>query len=272
MGNSKSAKNIDLMQFDASGFARIICGRRTKLGWSTRDLAQRAKISQPYVVALERSRNATSRPGPTPTVEVVARLAHALGFEPKRLFEMSLQPASRHVLLVIDSEKTALMQIVKQAVTNQPDTWVCAGSSANNKHEHLNISLRKGNSRLYKSRDIATALNNELQNLGDKIANQSLGLIFGETSSLMTNVDNPNAVIKFEHEWADTVNDAATRAGAHALLNICVYNISDLKLLKNPIVTAHELVDVHDEVWSFHNSRLTTGADGEKQIIKQLAS
>ena len=255
---SKSKRSGELLQFNAQGFAQLLHWRRLQLGLSTRELATRAKISQPYVVALERARQVSpdaTRNLPTPTVDVIAQLAHALDIEPVKLFQQAMHLASRHVLLVVDNSSATPLQIVKRANSN---------------HTHIDIKLRKRNSRLYKPSDITDALYSQLQNLRDEISGKSLGLVFSETSSTMTKVDNPNAVIAFEHQWADVVNQAATSAGAHALFNICVYKISDLKSMKNPIATARELIEVHDEVWSYQDSRLTIGIDSEKQIVQQL--
>ena len=56
MSARKPTVTNNLMQFDSVGFASLLNSKRNQLGWSTRELAQRANISQPYVVALERAR------------------------------------------------------------------------------------------------------------------------------------------------------------------------------------------------------------------------
>jgi hypothetical protein len=72
----------------------------------------------------------------------------------------------------------------------------------------------------------------------------------------MTEFDNPQAVLKFEHKWADVVNKAATSVDAQSAFNICVYKIADLKTLANPTKAFNELVEVHDELWTYTNSML----------------
>lgn len=248
----------DHLQFDPAGFAMLLNAKRNQLGWSTRQLAIRAKISQPYVVALERARNANSKikRTPIPTVDVIAQLAFALDIDANTLFNQAMKVASRHVLLVVDESAPAPLQIVKQASINQPQTWLCAAKSDD-------ISLRRTKSRQYKPADITQALNRELQNLRNKIANQTLGLIFSETSKAMTEFENPQAVLKFEHKWADVVNKAATAAGAQAAFNVCVYKISDLKTLANPTKAFNELVEVHDELWTYTGSTLMQNCETE---------
>ena len=241
----------NLMQFDSVGFASLLNSKRNQLGWSTRELAQRANISQPYVVALERARNTKSKTKttPTPTVDVIAQLAFALDIDASTLFARAMKIASRHVLLVVDETAPTPLKIVQQSSINQPQKWLCAAKSGD-------ISLRRKKSRQYKPADIAQALNTELQNLRGKIANQTLGLIFSETSEAMTEFDNPQAVLRFEHKWADVVNKAATSVGAQSAFNICVYKIADLKTLTNPTKAFDELIEVHDEFWTYTNSVL----------------
>lgn len=260
----------DRLQFNPAGFAMLLNTKRNQLGWSTRELAQHAKISQPYVVALERARNANSKikKTPTPTVDVIAQLAFALDIDAYTLFNQAMKVASRHVLLVVDESAPTPLQIVKQASINQPKMWLCAAKSGD-------ISLRRTKSRQYRPTDITQALNSELQNLRAQIANQTLGLIFSETSEAMTEFENPQAVLKFEHKWADVVDRAATAAGAQAAFNVCVYKIADLKTLANPTKAFNELVEVHDELWSYTNSTLvltnsTLNQNCETEIRKLL--
>jgi hypothetical protein len=216
-------------------------------------------------VALERARNTNSKTKktPTPTVDVIAQLAFALNIDANTLFNQAMQISSRHVLLIVDQSATNPLKIVKQASINQPQTWLCAEKSGD-------IDLRQTKSRLYKPADIAHALNSELQTLRNKIANQTLGLIFSETSGAMTEFDNPQAVLKFENNWADVVDRAVTAAGAQAAFNVCVYKIADLKKLTNPTKAINELFAVHDEVWSYTNSTLTLSRDCKPKIIKLL--
>lgn len=251
MSARKPTVTNNLMQFDSVGFASFLNSKRNQLGWSTRELAQRANISQPYVVALERARNTKSKTKttPTPTVDVIAQLAFALDIDASTLFARAMKIASRHVLLVVDETAPTPLKIVQQSSINQPQKWLCAAKSGD-------ISLRRKKSRQYKPADIAKALNTELQNLRGKIANQTLGLIFSETSEAMTEFDNPQAVLKFENKWADIVDKAATSVGAQSAFNICVYKIADLKTLTNPTKAFDELIEVHDEFWTYTNSVL----------------
>ena len=68
--------NLSAMAFDGVRFAHALIAARRQLGRSTRDIAKRADVSQPYVVALERAARGVD--GPTPTIDVLVRLAAAL--------------------------------------------------------------------------------------------------------------------------------------------------------------------------------------------------
>jgi transcriptional regulator with XRE-family HTH domain len=263
MSTRKLQPSFDRIAFNATGFAKLLHEKRRELGWSTRELASRAKVSQPYIVALERARSSKSRvkKTPTPTVDVVAQIAYALNIDPSELFNKAMQIANRHVLLVVDDSAPEPLQIVKRASINQPHTWLCAAKSGD-------INLRQTKSKQYKSTDIAESLNAEMQRLRSEIAGKKLGLVFSETSEAMTEVQNPHAVVKFEHKWADVVDKATTSVDAQAAFNICVYKIADLNTLADPNKVFNELVEVHDELWTYTNSTLMLAkASTKKQCM-----
>ena len=157
-------------EFDATALASTILRARQRLGLSTRELSRIAGISQPYVVALERARNSGLRQGPTPTVEVVARLAHALGCEPATLFAAALRQVGRHVLLVVDDAERSPLEYARQATRPGPDTWVLAGLSPAIRGAagagHRSIALHRDSRREYEPANIASSLRDELQRLG----------------------------------------------------------------------------------------------------------
>ena len=89
-------------------------------------MAQLAGVSQSYVVALEGSRSSRGAAGPTPTLDVLARLASALGIEPSVLLGPSIHRAGPHVLLVVENDGAGLFGVVDSFV-DDVDTWVSAG-------------------------------------------------------------------------------------------------------------------------------------------------
>mgnify|MGYP003859377585 CR=1 FL=1 len=152
-------------EFDPIGFAQWLFAQRKEHGWSTRELAVRAGISQPYVVALERARAGEARRGPTPTVDVVAALAHALDKNILDIFVYSLRPVGRHVLLVTQGKATPPMDVLRAESGETVDNWVYP------------ISVHREKSATYDQKKISKQLNNEITNMKDAIGGKNIGLV-----------------------------------------------------------------------------------------------
>ena len=135
---------------------------------------------------------------------------------------------------------------------------------------HIPISLHRDASKHYKPTAIKQSLIRELQFNRAEIAGNDIGLIFGETSSVMSKVDNPMALIDFEQEWPTVVDTAARSAGAHASLNICVYSIDDVHSLDDSDSAMKTLLRSHDEIWYAHNKGLIKGTNAAKKILSSI--
>ena len=273
-GTRQSKPHRVSWEFDATALASSIAHARQRLGLSTRDLSRLAGISQPYVVALERARSSRLRKGPTPTVEVMARLSFALDCEPEELFAAALRRTGRHVLLVVEDAERSPLQHALQATDAGPDTWVLAGSSTTTRGadgaDHRSIALHRGSPTSYEPATIAASLRDELQRLGPDLDACSVGLVFAETSRVMSALDDPMVVIDFEREWGDIVTEAAAAVGAHAAWNVCVYEIGALKALHDPVGAALELLRSHDTLWAARRSEVATGASAARRILGRL--
>ena len=250
---------------------------RQRLGLSTRDLSRIAGISQPYVVALERAGNSGLRRGHTPTVQVVARLSHALGCEPAALFSAALRRVGRHALLVVEDSERSPLELARHATDaagGGADIWVVAGSSHATRGttgvEHRLIQLHRDSPHTYEPAVIASSLRDELQRLGPELDARNVGLMFAETSSVMSALDDPLAVIEFEHQWGEIVGAATATVGAHAAWNVCVYEIGALKSLDEPVDAALELLRSHDTLWASRRSEVATGASAARRILGRL--
>lgn len=246
-------------EFDPIGFAQWLFNERTLRGWSTRELAQRAAISQPYVVALERARAGEERRGPTPTVDVVAALAHALDKNLLDMFVFSLRPVAQHVLLVTEGNATPPLDILRAESGETVDNWV---------HP---ITVHREKSAMYDQRKIVKQLSNEITAMKEHIDGKNVGLVFTETSNVMQRVSNPQAVIDFEHKWADVVAQAVKSVGGHAAWNVCVYAAASMNALPGGAASAQVLFDTHSEVWFASGNDVTIG-DLAKQKILQLVA
>ena len=247
---------------------------RRRQNLSSRDVARRAGISQAYVVRLERA----SLPGvqlrPTPTVDVLARLAEALLLDPAELMVGTLRRAGRHVLLVTDGCTRNPLAHARTAIGAPVDMWLSASSDPRLQPPagpgHRLIDLRRGAPGVYDPQVIADSVRQELCNIADDLNGQRLGMIFPEVSHVMRTLDAPAVVIEFERRWADVVSTAASAVGAHAAWNVCVYDIDALRALTEPVESAMDLMHSHDTVWSAKGDRVVVGAPAARRVIGSL--
>lgn len=257
-------------EFDPAGLAETIAAVRRDNGWSTRELARRARVSQSYIVALERG----SEGGPTPTVEVLAGLAAALRLDPKLLLERSLRQAQRHVLLVIDHPALPPLEIVRLA-SGEPDlSWIWAASSTAGRRGGSGaatfIDLRRNEAGPYVPDRIEQALAAELQAARRELPDSELGIVFAETSRALASIDDPSTLLEFECRWDDAVAVALRQVGQRARWNVCVYEAGDLRRLDDPVGTVVQLCHSHHEMWYAHRGNLESGLAGATAALHSM--
>lgn len=254
--------------FDASRFGTLLADRREQAGLSTRDVARRAGVSQSYVVALEGARHRGS--GPTPTLDVVARLADALNMPPTELFGAGLRRRSTHVLLVTAHTNDRSLPLVRRTAPVGADQWVVASSSAPARLREHHINLRRSPATTYQPARIERALHQELAHLEHQLNGVDVGFVFEETSSVMRTLDHPEEVLDFESQWANVVTDAATAIGAHAAWNVCVYRLDHLRELPDPVDATLQLMRSHDTTWFARRQGVATGIDAALHIVQHM--
>ncbi len=264
----------DSWAFASNRFARAVIEARHRLGWSTRELARRSGLSQPYIVALERARSAERAPGPTPTVDVVVRLASALGLDAVALFTAGLRPVGRHVFMVVDESSPATILHAQRASNSTTTTWISVGSPIESTPRQATdlhaIQLRRTIDGHYHPQTVAESLTAELHALRHAIGGAEIGLVFADTSKVMTSLDDPDTITRFEHRWATVVDQAAAAAEAHAAWNVCVYEIDALRSLSDPVAATLDLMRSHDATWSARRSRVTTGVEASTTVLERL--
>ena len=86
---------------------------RKKLGWSQEFLAEKTGVSAPYITQIEAGKR-------TPSLDIVEKLAIALGVEYKNLFEIDASPKNtnlsnfeKHIL------ETKLISAVSKTIHNE---------------------------------------------------------------------------------------------------------------------------------------------------------
>ena len=240
---------------------------------STRTLARLAHMSQPYVVALERARAPGVKPGPTPTIDVTARLAAALRIEPEALMRCALRRRGAHVLLVIDESVRSPLDVVAGHTTSTTQ-WVLAGaragSNAMTRRHHRSINLRRDGCSGYDTEAIAAALNRELASLCAGQPEEAIGMVFADTSAVMSALDDPTPLLDFERDWADVAARAAWQAGTHATWNVCVYQVEALRQLADPVATSLDLIRHHDDIWVSTGARFAHGRAGRLRMLHHM--
>ncbi len=177
------------------------------------------------------------------------------------------------MLLVVDESVRSPLDVVAGHTTGAT-RWVWAGSrpsgDAANRHRHRSINLRREGTTGYDRNAIVAALNRELQDLCTEQPEESVGLIFADTSEVMSSLDDPSPVIDFEREWADIVARAAWSAGTHAAWNVCVYRIDALRNLADPVTAALDLIRHHDDVWVSSGGRFAHGDRGRLRLLHHM--
>ena len=89
---------------------------RKKLGWSQEFLAEKTGVSAPYITQIEAGKR-------TPSLDIVEKLAIALGVEYKNLFEIDASPKNTNLSNLSNFEKhileTKLISAVSKTIHNE---------------------------------------------------------------------------------------------------------------------------------------------------------
>jgi transcriptional regulator with XRE-family HTH domain len=244
---------------------------------STRSLAQRAGVSQAYVVALEKAYDGALPSSPTPTVDVICGIAFALGLDPVELTESVLRPAPRHTLLVLEDAPGAhgpdALEYARQAAS-PVDHWVWVasdlGHSPRRDRSASRIDLRRHHRDEFRPPEIFAAMPGELAAIGPVVRGRTIGMVFAESAHVISLADDPQQVLEVEHQWGRVVRDAARAVDTRVGWNVCVYELSVLQALPQPVEAVCDLLTSHDTIWSAHDSRVKSGAAAARRILQHL--
>lgn len=255
--------------FDGTAFARVIVERRHALGLSTREIARRAGISQPYVVALERPRDGRSD-GPVPTVDALVGLAEALELSPVDLLGQVLVPAGRHVVVVRPRDIPVSLDDLR-AGSGLDGPWIWASSRERPPSpDVVPIDLRRDDLQPYVPSRITAAFEREATAVAAHLQARRVGCAFVETSDVLAGLDDPGTLLAYEREWGDLVRDTVRRHGGHDVWNVCVYTDEALLALDDPSSAVVELLRCHDTVWRPTPGGLTKGPSAARAVLARF--
>lgn len=254
--------------FDARVFGRELRGRRSALGMSTRELARRARVSQAYVVAVEGSRSSRDPYGPCPTVDVVTRLATALGTNPADLLASAWRSTGPHVLVVIEHDVDSPFDVLS-AATDAVDLWVSAGHRRAAPGS-LHVSLHDDEPTAYGRDTVEKALATGLAALTPAVDGQRLGLIFSESDSIL--LDATDTVLELEHGWCELTDRQVRAAGAQTAWNLCLYDLDVLRRMVDPVSTSQSLIASHDTVWTLDGRTLRRDRPAAKRLLELVGA
>lgn len=253
--------------FDREAFGRELRGQRESLGLSTRDVAGRAQVSQSYVVALEGSRSSRDERGPSPTIDVVLRLAAALQLEPTALVARAVRESGPHILCVAEDSAESLLTSLF-ATIDDVDTWVTAGERCDPMGRHEHLSLHAGDASAFDAQAVALAIEEELLGLGTTIEGRRLAMVFSEPESILA--EATDAILAVEHDWSRMVSNAVWTAGAHPAWNVCVYELAAIQQMTDPLAACLDLIRTHDAVWTARGDALETQDGGQFRLLQHL--
>jgi transcriptional regulator with XRE-family HTH domain len=262
---------VEPWTYDPSALARLLVRERAARGWSTRDLAERAGISQAYVSVLERGNRPAAEAPRVPTVAVLAQLAAALQLSPPRLLLSVLAVRQRHALLVCNDPRTDPIEAAKTAITMQgdtlPDVWLASFASpsvdrAIDLRSRLPHRARSG----YDPAAVTAALEAELGS-SPLVNAGAIGLVVTQQSAALRRPSCAPVVTRFEKQWAEVVRTRSEAVGATVLWNICAYRSDDLARAPDRRRVASALVASHDEVWFAHDTAVAIGNEGRALVL-----
>lgn len=248
--------------YSAREFARIVVARRRECGWSMRDVASRAGISQPYLVGLERALREPDRAIPMPSVDVFTRVVEALGLDPVETYSAVIGGHGDHVLVVTDgTDGVRALERLRREWGAAVDEWIWFGDDGRDRSAGMRrMSLRTLREPTYVPERVEAALRNRLRRARPSLQGRRLGMVFADTGALMARFGNANTIADFEDRWLRVAAHASARAGASAVVNACGYDLAHLREIGDPAGTLQRLVEAHTAVWLADARGVRTGA------------
>jgi len=251
--------------FDVRRFGQQLRDRREALGYSTRQMARIAGVSQAYVVALEGSKSSRDSSGPCPTVEVLVSFAAALRLHPSELLQSSLRRSGPHVLLVTEGAGTVELEAVISQVEGV-GMWITAGERTDLGGRWPHIDLHSTDEPGYALDTIAVELRRGLSDLSSQATGRRVGLVFSEPDSVL--LGSTEEVLAVEHHWKAMVSRSLWAVDAEPTATLCVYELEVVRRMQDPLEASLDLIRSHDSVWTVSGERTSRGRRAAMRLLQ----
>jgi hypothetical protein len=263
---------MEPLAFDGRKLAGVLLAERRLRGWSSRELARRAGVSQSYVIALERAARpgAVSAEARVPTIAVLVELAEALQWTPMTLLARCLSFAQRHALLVYDrgiDPVAAAQSAITAGGFVAPDGWLATSVSPLTTHRidlHPSAANQAADLAPYDPVAIANALSEELTARAGSIG--ITGLVVTQQSAALGRSSEAPVVLDFERRWPDIVARQAAATDLCITWNVCAYLSDDVVQASSNVVT-EALVATHDLIWFADTHGVIADGDATDRIL-----
>jgi transcriptional regulator with XRE-family HTH domain len=273
------------MSIDHSALGTSLHDRRVELGLSLRAVAARAAISPAYLATIEQGRNPSTGRPPVPSVEVLSRLASALGVDVNALLRPASAPATPHhahlLAYVTEPPPGGLPMALNEVLGADVDHWLyIADPRFDAPATTPRVTVRRFTLGRppYATPDLdgdalVAAIDAEAAALARSYHGRRVGLVIADCSAVMRYLNDAAAEVALESRWHDAVVDIWMRRLAQPpAADVCVYEQSDLAALGvtiDQLAIALELITRHDRVLVFDGSRTISGAPAVRRILDQ---
>jgi transcriptional regulator with XRE-family HTH domain len=231
-----------------------------------RALASRAGISAAYVTSIELGVNPTTGRPPVPSIQVVRRLATALGIDVPRLLDESdpgRDAPDDHVLLYcLEQPPFGMLEAIERTFGSGVDHWLYVADPREPEVDGLDGRATVVRWELgafpyatsYLDPDaVLTALDGAVCSLSTPQPGYRVGLATADSSAVMRWVQNATAEVTLERTWHTHVHDSWMRhLGTSVAIDVCVYQHEDkqaLGLTIDQLGTALALIRAHHRVF-----------------------
>lgn len=253
--------------FDVRHFGQEVRARRQSLGYSTRRLAERAGVSQAYVVALERSTSSRDRTGPCPSVDVLVGLASALQLHPVELLSGSLLAAGSHILYVVDGAGREIFDTARAQVPDA-DVWVSAGRRRGPSRTVPHLSIHPEGEADYRAEGVTAVIRSGFAGLAPVVYGRHVGVVFSDEDSTLLGARD--RLLSIERDWQSIVSSAAWAADAATATAVCVYELDVLQRMEPTLETALDLIASHDTVVLSDGRTVSRGRSASLRVLHRL--